>query len=279
MIWHQDLPIGSSSIFAQWEVMKLASAFKMKVLLDGQGADETLGGYSLFTGFYLIDLIKKFKLISFIKNIQFIKENRSVRPINELSRAAFYYLPNILQKTIRNKSRIGSKFISAEFLNEYKDEPTPYKSMPNYLDMSIEIIKYGLHELLRYEDRNSMAFSIESRVPFLDHRLVEFSLALDNELKLKNGWTKFILRKAIDKNLPKQITWRKDKKGFVTPQNIWKKELQPNLLDFLTNSKSVDFINMDYLLKSVNNNISSKNHLSEFWKIISVIKWKIINFN
>ena len=97
-----------------------------------------------------------------------------------------------------------------------------------------------MHELLRYEDRNSMAFSIESRVPFLDHRLLEYSLSLPDDWKINEGWMKYILRKSAEPFLPKEVVWRKDKKGFVTPQKVWFLELKNNLLNYFNNYNMPD---------------------------------------
>ena len=80
---------------------------------------------------------------------------------------------------------------------------------------------FNLCQLLRYEDRNSMAFSIESRVPFVDYRLVEYVLTIPVTYKIHDGWSKYILRKAMDGELPAEVQWRKDKMGFVTPEKDW----------------------------------------------------------
>jgi len=90
---------------------------------------------------------------------------------------------------------------------------------------------------LRYEDRNSMAFSIESRVPFLDHRFVEFVLSLPDEWKFRNGWSKYVQRRALEGLLPHEVVWRKDKLGFVTPQNEWQQELKTSLIEFVSETQ------------------------------------------
>jgi asparagine synthase (glutamine-hydrolysing) len=87
-----------------------------------------------------------------------------------------------------------------------------------------ELVNLRLPRLLKWEDRNSMAFSIESRVPFLDVNLLEFVLSINPELNMRAGWTKYLFRKSASDYLPKKICWRKDKKGFETPQSKWMKK-------------------------------------------------------
>lgn len=275
LIWHQDLPVASTSMYAQWEVMKLAHQHGMKVLLDGQGADETLGGYSVFTGVYLFDLLKKFRFAKFYKEGQQLKLNRSVKILNETGRAAFYLLPSSLKKKIREKERLGSLFISNDFKNQFSNVQDKGMMGKDFFDMSLLSVKYGMHDLLRYEDRNSMAFSIESRVPFLDHRLVELSLALPDDFKINNGWTKYILRKTVDNKIPAEVVWRKDKKGFVTPQKKWKEELKPQLSEFI-NQVNLPVINKKEILAALNNPNLNATQVSEFWKMIAFLKWHVI---
>ena len=118
-----------------------------------------------------------------------------------------------------------------------------------------------------------MAFSIESRLPFLDHRLVEFILALPERWKIREGWTKYIQRKAIEPYLPAEVVWRRDKMGFVTPQQSWKKQLTTELIDYLEAAKVPDIINLELLIELCESNVHSTNHLSEFWRALSFVKW------
>lgn len=273
LIWHQDLPIASTSMYAQWEVMKLASKHGMKVLLDGQGADETLGGYSVFTGVYLFDLLKKFRLGTIIAESRKLKRNRSVNIFNETGRAAFYLLPHVLKKQIRKKQRIGSVFIADDFKMQFADAQDNGMIGGNFFEMSLLSVKYGMHDLLRYEDRNSMAFSIESRVPFLDHRLVELSLAMPDNMKINNGWTKYILRKTADKKIPDEVVWRKDKKGFVTPQKKWMWELKPQLTQFINETTMPSMLKRKEILKALDHPALNAAQVSEFWKTVALIKW------
>jgi asparagine synthase (glutamine-hydrolysing) len=98
---------------------------------------------------------------------------------------------------------------------------------------SLDLSNFSVPALLHYEDRMSMAWAKEIRVPFLDYRLVELLMSVPVEMKLQAGWTKYIFRKAMEPYLPPKITWRKDKQGFVNPQSQWlKNELKSKVLDF-----------------------------------------------
>ena len=119
-----------------------------------------------------------------------------------------------------------------------------------------------------------MAFSIESRVPFLDHRLVESVLSLPEELKMKNGWSKYILRKSIENKLPSEVVWRKDKIGFATPQEDWKKESTKLLKSYIHDYNMPDFFNKTKVLKTLDQNELSKVQLNELWCLITILKWK-----
>jgi asparagine synthase (glutamine-hydrolysing) len=273
LIWHQDLPINSTSMFAQWEVMKLAKHENIKVLLDGQGADEILGGYYNFAGIYLIELLKYLRLRRFLLERKALQTNFAPNINMALGKAAYYFLPEALQRSVRSKGRLGMNFISGSYKNELAVIKVPARGGNTFKAQSLLSTKFGLQDLLRYEDRNSMAFSIESRVPFLDHRLVEFSIALKNDWKIKNGWTKYILRKTAEPVLDKEVVWRKYKMGFLTPQKEWKTRSQKELNDFVNETEVPKFIDKKYLVKLNSADLTESAHLSEFWKMISFLKW------
>jgi asparagine synthase (glutamine-hydrolysing) len=271
--WHQDLPISSTSMYAQWEVMKLARKEQTKVLLDGQGADEILGGYYNFAGLHLIELLKRGKLRAFFLEKQALKGNFAPNINSTIGRAFFYFLPEGLQRRIRAKKRLGMGFVSTVFAGELASVKVPERGGRSFREQSMLSMQYGLQDLLRYEDRNSMAFSIESRVPFLDHRIVEFCIALQNEWKIKDGWTKYILRKAAEPHLDRAVTWRRDKMGFLTPQKSWLEHSRNELRSFLGDAQLPPFLNKEELLRVARSGLNESAHLSEFWRVISFIKW------
>lgn len=206
--YHQDEPFGSGSIYNQYCVMRLAKQNNTTVLLDGQGADEQLGGYLHYYHHYLTGLItQNFPL--------FLKEKKAFNKIHKGCES--YRIPRRLPLWYLNK-----------IINNQ-----PYK-----YDRSIKSVLLDdttnthLKTLLRYADRNSMAFSTEVRLPFLSHDLVEFIFSLPVDFILREGWTKYILRKSLEMQIPKQIAWRKDKIGFDSPQEAWIKKMYPFISDF-----------------------------------------------
>lgn len=273
MIWQQDLPLSSTSVYAQWCVMKLAREKGVKVLLDGQGADEILGGYYNFAGIFLLEKLKSGKFSSFLSEKKALKENFTPAINTALGRAAYYYLPSFAQRRLRNNRRLGMNFISPACQKEIENISVPERGGKNMREQSLLSIKFGMQDLLRYEDRNSMSFSIESRVPFLDHKLVECSIAMSDEWKIKKGWTKYILRKTAEPLLDKKVVWRKDKMGFITPQKKWKETAQKDLNNFVNDMSIPSFLDEKYIRGLCAQELNDNSRLSEFWKMISFLKW------
>ncbi len=207
--FYQELPIGGSSLIAQWFVMQEARKYGIKVLLDGQGADEILSGYPFYIFAYINELFKSFKWRKFFTDR------------GEWNYSGFSYA-KIVKTLIKNKLNkpVPKLPISESFLKDSKSELQYSWSgecyfLPEYLKQEIQ--KSRLPLLLHFEDRSSMAHSVESRVPFLDYRLVEFAVNLPSSQKFKGALTKNILREAMKKYLPDEIYNRRDKIGFSTP--------------------------------------------------------------
>ncbi|MGZ3930441.1 MAG: asparagine synthetase B family protein, partial [Bacteroidia bacterium] len=203
VIHYQDEPFGSASIVAQWSVMELAKKNKVTVLLDGQGADEQLGGYLPYYALYLDQL--------FYNNRARFKTEYPA--FDKMHGQVFKYIPLNKKETARMK--MGRYKLA--LLN--KEMPVTNNGLSRKLNF--DTTRGDLQTLLRYADRNSMAHSREVRLPFLSHKLVEFVFSLPDEYKLHLGWTKYVLRKAMEHLLPSSICWRVDKIGYEPPQNVW----------------------------------------------------------
>jgi len=224
-LWHQDEPVGGPSILMQYYVMKTAHQKGLKVMLDGQGGDEALLGYERYYGTFLLEIIKRGEMFNF--GIQFIKAIEKSK-LNALQ--MFQYLIYFTAKWLRvlvNKSKwnLIPPTLLDHGLNTLRESCNTYKSIRSL--QIAEITKYQLPHLLRYEDRNSMAWSIEARVPFVDHKIIEMAVSLQPNDKIQNGYTKYALRKIMDKKMPDNITWRRNKIGFeVSPpvKTIFKKK-------------------------------------------------------
>lgn len=211
LIYTQDEPFMSTSMYASYCVMRLARQEGTKVLLDGQGADEMLCGYRKARVYYIKKLVENKRIFSAIK------ETVLYLPYMRKSNSSLRADIGMLLQFIGNKNRrdikrkyLREEFASAQTINSYQNHG-------RFLINDFE--KMTLPALLRYTDRNSMAFSIEDRLPFLDYRLVEFSMRLPLNAKIHSGYSKYIMRKALD--MPEKIRARKDKIGFYTPELQW----------------------------------------------------------
>lgn len=218
-IFHHDEPVASVSMFAQFKVMEAARTNKIPVLLDGQGGDELFSGYWTSYMLALNSMLKNGRLFEISKDIllsllpggnneifsEILKNFCEFRKRKTMS-LPFSLRKDQLQKLNQIKTLSWHSEAQKISLSEYR---------------KAEIFRIHLPRLLKWEDRNSMAFAIESRVPFLDVNLVELMLSIPPEMNLKNGWTKYLFRKAMNDILPCEICWRKDKKGFETPQDKW----------------------------------------------------------
>jgi asparagine synthase (glutamine-hydrolysing) len=229
LIWHQDEPFVSTSIYAQWSVFNLASRSGIKVVLDGQGADELLAGYQGYVGAYLASLLHSLKLTQFLREIRALKNIRNIGFLKSLAYAMVYLFPaaNRLVGKFDNRaysdlSWISPKAQARSMRDPFRDAGGRPRSVKK---MSIsQLTKTNLPMLLHWEDRNSMAHSVEARVPFLDYRLVRYCLDLPAKEKLSGGWSKKILRDAMRGIVPDAIVDRTDKMGFVTAEEAWMKE-------------------------------------------------------
>lgn len=229
IIWHMDEPFGSTSIYAQWNVFEGAKKNNLKVMLDGQGADEQLAGYTVFYKVRFSTLLRNRQFRKFYKEWKTYKELRaktekhvSTRDLLLSTMASVVFpdekrgwLKKIYYLLPANRGPFSYKVI-CDAIDGKKDKPV--RDSREYIRMSIYD---SMSKLLHYEDRNSMAHSIESRVPFLDYKLVELIYSLPFEYKIRDGRTKAILRDGLQGILPDKIRNRYSKLGFVTPEDQW----------------------------------------------------------
>ena len=268
-------PVPDIGPYAQYKVMELASK-SVTVTLDGQGADEQLGGYHYFFGSYYRELLRDFKLLKFItENIHYLKKHHS---INALKYMIYYLSPNFLQEKT-NRTTFPS--IDTGFIDNNNSTKQINKLLynPKSLNESLfQHFKSKLEHLLKWEDLNAMHFSIESRVPFLDYRLVEATLNTPSHQKIYKGETKHILREALKNILPEKIANRKDKKGFTNPRDKWfKTEKFKNYIMELLNSesfKSRKYFDSEIAISQYNLHLEGKIDASkEIWKWINLELW------
>lgn len=233
--WHQDEPFGSTSIYAQWCVFRLTAAHDVKVVLDGQGADEQLAGYHSYFGPWFGSLARQGQWNLLATEIQRAKKLHGYSSLWALQLLLNNLLPEQLRQPLRRvvgKSATTSPYLDLERLQATPLDPflstgSARATSVNQLSHA-QLMGASLQMLLHCEDRDSMGHSIESRVPFLDYRLVEFTLGLPADFKIHDGWTKRVLREAMSGILPETIRTRVDKMGFVTPEEVWMREVNPN---------------------------------------------------
>jgi asparagine synthase (glutamine-hydrolysing) len=268
-------PVSSTGPYAQYKVMQLAQG-KVKVLLDGQGGDELLAGYHYFFGTYLKQLLSYTQLMAFLRELNaYYKRHRSMYALQSLM---FYYLPNALKSRAR---LFGRNYISYDFYEQQKNNTTLPETLFNARTLQEALVfhfAYKLEHLLKWEDRNSMWFSLESRVPFLDYRLVEYTLALAPDRIIHNGETKYVLRQAMQGIIPEEIRLRQDKVGFMTPEADWFRTPGFNKLILeLLNSESFrrrPYFDQKKCLKLYDAHIQRKINISrDVWKWINLELW------
>jgi asparagine synthase (glutamine-hydrolysing) len=232
LVWYQDEPFGSTSIYAQWDVMRLAKGRGVTVLLDGQGGDELLGGY-LPSFYYLFrEALQRRKWRRLWNEL---KGFRRYHPTMLTDILFHRFIPRI-RNAMGGKIGWAQESFQKKFLRNF---PRPSKfenGLDNYLYQCFR--STTLPRLLHSEDRNSMAFSLEARLPFLDFRLVEYIFSLPSDLKIKEGVTKVVLRNAMRGTLPEEVRNRYDKMGFVTPEDIWFRTVLKNKIYEIISSKS-----------------------------------------
>ena len=228
LIWLQDEPFGSTSIYAQWNVFRIARESGVTVMLDGQGADEILGGYHFYFGPYLASLLLTLRLGTLAREIRGLGSLHGYRPAWAIQRMADSILPDSVRRPLSRylgPARYSSGLIDSRRLGAEIRDPTHGAGGGGYRSVAAlsyaQLTKTNLQMLLHWEDRNSMAHSIEARVPFLDYRLVEFALGLPDAFKMEDGVTKRILREAMKDVLPEDVRLRNDKLGFATPEERW----------------------------------------------------------
>jgi asparagine synthase (glutamine-hydrolysing) len=233
MAWHQDMPFFSLSFYAQWCVMRAARQAGVKVLLDGQGGDEVFGGYAKFRYAYLMSLLRSGRWGRMMREASAMVRQGDGYVLD--LRRGYRYLPGSLRRLLGVDSLLRG-VLRADWNRAVSAESTPatrwwrYASTARTLDAGWTMMQRiqvddlmvdTLPQLLRMEDRSSMAFSLEARVPLLDHPLVEYGLALPDHLKVRDGWSKYAIRQVMQGTMPEEVRLRTSKLGFAAPDRRW----------------------------------------------------------
>jgi asparagine synthase (glutamine-hydrolysing) len=228
LVWHQDEPFLSTSIYAQWSVFRAARRAGVVVMLDGQGADETLCGYRGFFGAHLASLFRRGSILAWAREVAALRREVGFTLVRSVGYTAAYLSAALqgIAARLDRRAYADRGWIHPQHRGAFDDDAIRRAGgRPGSVRaMSVaQVLTTNLPMLLHWEDRNSMAFSVEARVPFLDYRVVEFALQLDDAEKVGGGVSKSVLRRAMRGVVPAPVLDRRDKMGFVTAEPLWMK--------------------------------------------------------
>lgn len=263
----QEEPYASPSINMQYFVMRTARENGVTVLLDGQGGDETLLGYEKYYATYYAALVRRYGYLAALRGLrQASKNNSKMSLLNTLKYLAggLWAQPRFLFYRCKNRHIRYSGGVPW-FLSALARE-----AVNDFGLQRLEIECTNLPVLLRYEDKNSMAHSIETRLPFLDYRAVETALSIPTEFKIRDGWTKWLLRRAMQNVLPESIAWRRNKMGFEAPENIWIPRHDSHMWKQISASKLITSLTHPGRLRSAYPRLDSRSK----WRLYSVAMWE-----
>lgn len=260
----QEEPTISTGPYAQYKVMQEAHKY-VTVLLDGQGADEMMAGYLPYYFVYLKQLKKEkkwFQLLTEVWNSRDVLVKYGwLKLLRNLSVKKDVPVSSLLQKTFTAQYRHERFIVADENLKTRLTE---------------DIFRNSLQSLLRYEDRNSMRFSIEGRVPFLDFRLLRYLFSLPNKAIINHGWNKYILRESVKDLLPSIITKRRNKIGFTTPEYEWFMRMKNRIYGIFLSEAFAKrkYFNQQEVLKAFQQFIEGKNDdTMVFWRLLNLELW------
>ena len=280
----QDNPFGSTSIYAQRRVFQVASEEGIKVLLDGQGADEMLGGYEYFTACRAASLLGQGRLRDGYRLLCALRGRKRTGQTPPIwLHAAGLLLPEALREFA---ARISGNhpmphWMNADWFNQHDVHGTiPRQAAgPDYLreQLWISMTETSLPAILRYEDRNSMTWSTESRVPFLTPSLVEFTLSLPEDLLIAgDGTSKAVFREAMRGLVPDPILDRKDKIGFATPEAAWLRQVHPWVRTILAGDLATEIpaLKSDIMQRQWQAFLDGRaRYDSRIWRWINLLRW------
>jgi len=281
LVWHHEEPFLSTSMFAVWTLMKLIKENSVKVTLDGQGADELLGGYFPYENILSDDLLN-LKIVSFLENLIGFNKLQNFNYKKMIIETLKNILKNVWLNDFSIKSYKRKDELNIDFYNYAKKfsqfnvlekENSIVSSFDKYVYKSIN--SQPLPGILMTVDRLSMAFSIETRLPFLDYRLVEYTVSLPNEQKVRNGITKYVYRNALKNLLPNEIFNRHKKFGFITAEPLWfRNSLKDKMLQLLFERKFKEIFNYEFFEKKFNNFLMNNENFSNvFWRFLCASIW------
>lgn len=290
MVWAQDEPTAGPGLYSQWKVMEEAKK-SVTVLLDGQGGDELLGGYYHYFREYLSELARELvagkrdlsEIQSVARVIQEVTgDDHSGLAERAVRRAKRPKILKIFQRERPGRVKVPELLHPDLVAQLDKKDGTRMdvdRLFENTLSQKLydDLTRFSIPPLLRYEDRNSMAFSLEARVPFLDYRLVEFCFALPNQFKIHPPHTKLVLRKAMNGRLPASVTQRQDKLGYPTPAANWFRQgLREWMTDLFHSAafRECELLETEACLAVYRDHLGGQDRSWDLWRILHAYRWE-----
>ena len=281
LAWHQDEPFCTTSIFAQWCVFRLARSAGVTVMLDGQGADEILGGYRGFFGAHLAGLLRNGLPLAWWREAGSLRREIGFSPMRSVGYTAAYLMPALVGLLGRFDSRAYADrdWLATEVRGAFSADPLlAAGGRPRSVrEMSVaQVTSTNLPMLLHWEDRNSMAHSIEARVPFLDYRVVEHCLAMADAEKVGGGVSKRALRTAMRGSVPNLVIDRRDKMGFVTAETLWVRRDEPARFRAAVDEaiQTLPGLLSPTLLQQFDEVLAGSRPFDHrYWRVLSVLFW------
>jgi len=291
MAWHQDMPFNGLAYYAQWRVMRAAKDAGVKVLLDGQGGDEVFGGYAKFRYAYLASLLRSGRIFRFAREVgAMIRQGDSRYALN--IKNGYRYLPKRARRLLNLDSTLQAA-MKADWNRVVADSSSPATrwwrnaagggngdgagTAMQRIQID-DILVDTLPLLLRMEDRSSMAFSIEARVPLLDHKLVEYGVSLPDRLKVRDGWSKYAVRQAVRGIIPERVRLRSSKLGFAAPDRLWaqrdlRKHISELIADDLRCRKYIDPAHLRRWISSPQADTATTESWLGLFRVLSLEMW------
>lgn len=275
IIFHHDEPIMDGSMYAHYKLCELAKQNNIKVLLSGSGGDELFGGYASHIYAHQAKLLLQFRIGNYLKNLHAIKKNSSNSYKNLLFKSIYECLPISVRRFIKNKQlhgRNGHLLVKPDIKHFYYEHADRY-----YANLVNNYRSWTVPPYLHYEDRNSMAFGIETRVPFMDHKLIEYVLQFASE-DIINGRSKSLMRNSFKGIVPDAVLQQRGKYGFPSPIDHALKNDKRGKEIFYDLYKTTPLLNTKYTEKIAKEFYAGNGNLTSFWRTLSYIIWYNIFF-
>ena len=263
VVYTQEEPFSTLSLFMGWHVFRKSREKGCPVMLNGQGGDEVFLGYER----YFAAFAKEVPIWKSLYEALLQAKHSRLNLLAVLKHRFYFNNPKLRLHWLTKRTLLTAESIAkvdTQFIDRQADA---FQSVQTLQQFEVE---FQLPHLLRYEDRNSMRHSIETRLPFLDYRVVEAGVSLPPEHKIHKGWTKYVLRLAMLGLLPKKVIWRANKLGFEAPTETWLRDSRKNILSEIAGSKILSKItNLDRVVKNL-----GQINFKQQWMLYNIAVWE-----